>query len=178
MTDLTNDNRYDELIYLVDEIEITPKEQLKRVKKIFPEFKGKAIRDARLSDYVIEKYTYARSIGMGVQQSAYAAEVSQKFIETCLEGKDLSLERFILLVKKEIFAAAQLRQKQLRVLTDAASNGDTKAAITLIEKIWPKHYAKKLVTEDQTPPESKLSDDELDSKIRSVITKIQDEMSP
>ena len=178
MDDLSNDTRYDELIFLVDGKELTTKTLQKQVKELFPEFSGKSTNDSRLSDYVIEKYTYARSIGMDVQQAAYAAEVSQKFIGSCLEGKDLSLERFVMLVKKEIFAAAQLRQKQLTVLTDAAANGDTKSAITLIEKIWPKLYAKKLVTEDQTPPERKMSDDELDSKIRSLITQIQDEIAP
>ena len=177
MDDLSNDTRYDELIHLVDR-QLADKATIRETKKLFPKFTNTKVTDSYLTDYVLEKYTYARSIGMDVQQSSDEAEVSQQFIEECLEGKDLYLKRFITLVKKEIFAAAQLRQNQLTFIVDAAKGGDVKAATTLIEKIWPKHYAKKLVTEDITPPESKLSDDELDSKIRALITQIKEEVAP
>lgn len=170
-----DEERYDKLLFIVDEFGES-KQAIADIQKLFPKFDPKNnTNDSKLSDFVIEQYAYSRSLGMDVAQAAYAAELSNIFIESCLEGYKLSLEVFLKLVKAERFAAAKMRREQLTILTQAAKDGDTKAAVTLMEKVWPKIYAKKLVIEEEEDPTGKWTDEELDSRIRALIADIGNE---
>lgn len=170
-----NSSRYDKVVHITQEAGLSIEDQVIAISELFPSFDPThTVNDEYLSDYIIEQYAYGRSMGMDVEQSAYAAEISNTLITICLDGLGLSLDRFLALIKAEIFASATMRRTQLAVVTDAAKAGDSKSAALLMEKIWPEHYAKKIVIEEKDDPDSKRSDDELDSRIRSLLAEIQE----
>lgn len=172
---MDDNSRYDKVVHITQEADLSIEEQVVAIRELFPSFDpSHTINDAYLSDYIIEQYAYGRSMGMDVEQSAYAAEISYTLITLCLDGLGLSLDRFLALIKAELFASATMRRTQLTIVTNAAKGGDSKSAALLMEKIWPEHYAKKLVIEEKDDPDSKRSDDELDSRIRSLLAEIQE----
>jgi len=141
---MDEDRKYDLVINITSETDLSEEEQIREISSLFPSFDGLPGRNNELlSDYVIEQYAYARSIGMGMKEAAYAAEVSLTFIENCLNGEGLTLERFSALIRSEFVSKAQFRKEQLTTLSKASQEGDTKAAATLLEKIWPQHYVEK-----------------------------------
>ena len=135
--------KYDELIYLVKESNVPDPE--KYVVDLFPKFHPEDnSNDELLSDYVWEIYAYSRSLGLSIEDSAHAAQLSSVVLKKMLEGVGLSLEKFVLLAEGELFRAADMKRRHLSKIDDAADDKKgLQASIAFLEKIYPKSYSPK-----------------------------------
>ena len=162
---MDNASKYDILLRTVNESEMSVEERDRAIVELFPDFGvGEAYNNKYLTDYVIENYSYNRSLGMTAKQAAHAAEVSSILIEEGLIGKGVSLERFMTLVKAELFATAIMRRKHLAIIDKEATSGNLFAALKFLEKVHPDLYAEQPKTIVKTEvtirksPEQELKD--------------------
>lgn len=145
MSDPTNEEQraaYDKLIHLLTEAKLPHAEVKQQAKLLFPGFDGLPIYDEVIGSYEIERFADARGKGLSIEESAHAAEVSHFVMQRALKGEGLSLERFVELIKGELFAVSQLITKLLNVMETAESAAHVNAAAMLLEKVAPGRYGK------------------------------------
>jgi len=134
--------KYDLLIHTVKELNLSKPKQLAVVKELFPKFDSKITdNDKLLTDYIIEAYSYSRSLGLSIEDSANSVKITSTLMHKLLSGEELSLDRFVSLIESEIYASAEMKVKHLKKLdTTADKTVDTKASISFLEKIYPTIY--------------------------------------
>lgn len=136
--------KYDLMVHIVNESDLSTKDQLTGVAKLFPKFdqlQSHCHNDKYLTDYVIELYAYSRSLGMSVADSANSARISATLMKLMLDGVGLSIESFTKLAEAELYAASEMKRKHLSKLDQCADSDDgMKASIAFLEKIYPKQY--------------------------------------
>jgi hypothetical protein len=146
--------KYDLLIHTVKESNLSNSAKLQEVSKLFPKFNVKEKHnDGLLTDYILEAYAYARSLGLSIDDSANAINITGTLIKKLMEGEGLSLEKFVALVEAEMYAAAEMKLKHLKKLDTSSDSSDgIKASISFLEKIYPDIYGPRAtVTHDVDP---------------------------
>lgn len=146
--------KYDLLIHTVKESNLSNSAKLQEVSKLFPKFNGKdKHNDGLLTDYILEAYAYARSLGLSIDDSANAINITGTLIKKLMEGEGLSLGKFVALVESEMYAAAEMKLKHLKKLDTSSDSSDgIKASISFLEKIYPDIYGPRAtVTHDVDP---------------------------
>ena len=143
--ELTQEQRYDLLLHIVRESSLSKSEKLKGIKELFPSFdaKGATPYVAFITDYVLEEYAYARSLGLSVTHSAYSAHVSSTILHEALQGIKVSLDVFVKLAEAELYGQAEMKRKHLAKLDVSSEEGNYKSTIAFLEKIYPKEYGQK-----------------------------------
>ena len=170
MGNLSTIQKYDLLVHIIEESDLSNEEQLKGIINLFPKFiPGKSLNDKYVTDMIIEEYSYARSLGLSIQDSAHTASVSSSLMHKVLDGEGLSLNRFLALVKAELYAEALSKKKHLTNLSDVSDEKNYKASIAFLEKIYPKQYGAKLQIEDVTEDKPSASPMELARKIAFIL---------
>lgn len=137
---------YDTIIHLLEEAKLPRKDVVLETKKLFPDFNDVAIYDNVIDNYAIERYMDGRGKGLSIEESAHNAEISNLVLSKALFGGGVTLERFVELVKVELFARSKKINDLLNTIERAASNTDVNAAVLLLEKIAPDRYGKAVVT--------------------------------
>jgi hypothetical protein len=146
--------KYDLLIHTVKESNLSNSAKLQEVSKLFPKFNVKdKHNDGLLTDYILEAYAYARSLGLSIDDAANAINITGTLIKKLMEGEGLSLEKFVALVEAEMYAAAEMKLKHLKKLDTSSDSSDgIKASISFLEKIYPDIYGPRAtVTHDVDP---------------------------
>lgn len=146
--------KYDLLIHTVKESNLSNSAKLQEVSKLFPKFNVKdKHNDGLLTDYILEAYAYARSLGLSIDDSANAINITGTLIKKLMEGEGLSLGKFVALVESEMYAAAEMKLKHLKKLDTSSDSSDgIKASISFLEKIYPDIYGPRAtVTHDVDP---------------------------
>lgn len=155
MNDVTPEirDKYDRLLHLKSEANWHRDEVEAEARLLFPDFNGIDVYDSVLGAYEIECYQDARSKGLSVEESAHAAEVSNYVMTKALKGQGLSLDKFVELIKAELFARARMTTKLLGIIEKATSSTDVNAAAMLLEKISPDRYGKAVALTGRTNTE-------------------------
>jgi hypothetical protein len=133
---------YDRIVHLLEEAKLPRSEVVEQAKSMFPDFSDQNFYDKVIGPYEIEVYMDSRGKGLSVEESAHNAEISNFVLNQALQGQGLSLERFVALVKAELFAKSKLIINLLNVIEKAESNTEVNAATILLEKIAPERYGK------------------------------------
>lgn len=116
------------------------KEVCYRVADLFPLFTDNGVHDEFMSDYSLEQYGYYRSLGLSVADTAYSLELSATRLTSLLSGEGLSLEKFVNLVKVELFARAKFKARLLRDIEQSSGTQNWKTSLTLLEKLYPEEF--------------------------------------
>jgi len=110
---------------------------------LFPLFKDSGINDPILDGFNLEQYGYYRSIGLTVSDTAYAMNISNFKLTALLNGEGLSLEKFVDLIKQELFSRAECKAKLLKDIREATGTKAWRVSLTLLEKLYPEEYGPK-----------------------------------
>ncbi len=142
--------KYDTAVHIVEESQLSLSDKLKGIAALFPEFdetqtQSNLHNDKHIGKYTLEKFAYARSVGMTVDDAAHAADKTSTVFNEMLEGKHLSLKTFIELIKTELFVAAEMRRKHLSNLDMASASDNYKATLAFLEKVYPELYSPKAI---------------------------------
>lgn len=116
---------------------------------LFPSFTDDPTNDEALSDYSLEKYGYYRSLGLSVADSAYSLEMSAGRLIGFLNGVGLSLERFVELIKQELFSRAECKARLLKDIEQSTGTKNWRTSLTLLEKLYPETYSPKAPLEEK-----------------------------
>lgn len=163
-------DKYDLVVHILTEARLTDDERLAGVQKLFPLFTPESPHnDDLITDYIIEKFAYGRSVGMTVSNAAHSAEVSNTLMSQALAGVGLSTERFLSLVRAELYAMALCKRKHIANIGKASENGDYKASIAFLEKLYPADYGAKLVIDEPVKRQEANSTMELARKVAFVL---------
>lgn len=142
------------VIHLVEESQLPLAKVLHGVTELFPDFKPDLTtvtpqiptKFHELSDYQLEMYAYSRSVGLSIEEASHTASTSYTLLYRLLKGHDISLTNFVKLIKAELFAVAEMKRKHLSNLDDA-SDGNVKATIAFLEKVYPEKYSPKAIVD-------------------------------
>jgi len=134
--------KYDLLVHTVKESKLSKPKQLAVVKGLFPKFNATTSgNDELLTDYIIEAYSYSRSLGLSIEDAANSVKITSTLMHKLLSGEDLSLDKFVSLIEAEIYASAEMKVKHLKKMDLTSDKPDgMKASIAFLEKIYPKIY--------------------------------------
>jgi hypothetical protein len=170
MADLTLHQKYDILIHLIEESDETEESRLLRIQELFPKYNPEnPYNEEHVDEYVIFKYSEARSLGMSVSDSAHSAEVSEKLMLKASEGEGLTLPTFLQFAKAELYSAAmKLREHLVRI-----GSGDKgyKASLALLEKMYPDQYGAKVTVNDEASAAVASSNMEVARRLSFILTK-------
>lgn len=132
----------DKLIYMLEEAHFSRDEVVAEARKLFPAFNDVTFHDVVIGPYEIEVYKEARGKGLSIEEAAHVAEVSNYVVQRALIGEGVSLERFVELLKAELFSTPHMVSKLLGIIDKAESQTSVSAAALLLEKIAPNRYGK------------------------------------
>lgn len=110
---------------------------------LFPLFDDSGKTDGLLDGYNLEQYGYYRSIGLTVTDTAYAMNISNAKLIALLNGEGLTLEKFVELIKQELFSRAECKAKLLKDIREATGTKAWRVSLTLLEKLYPEEYGPK-----------------------------------
>ena len=123
------------------------------VSDLFPAFNNKGDNDKYLTDYQLEEFGYCRALGLSLKDTAYRLQMSFVKLQSLMSGEGLSLDKFVELVKRELFAKSELKQRLLRDIEQSSGTTNWKTSLALLEKLYPEEFgAKTSKVEDETPP--------------------------
>jgi len=177
MSQLNLQEKYDLLLHIVQESDLSEEDKLKGVKELFPRFDSSAKNDKLLTDYIIETYAHSRSLGLSTKDSAHNAGISTTLLNKSLYGENLSLERFMTLITSELYAQALMKKAQLSNI-ETKAKGDYRAAIAFLEKIYPEQYGAKVQIEDTSKNEPKYTAIEIARRIAFLLRKAVHDKKP
>lgn len=139
----TLNSQLDLLIHVVTEADLSDEERITSVRRMFPHFNPDPKThtfDKRLDDLALDLYAHRRSLGLSINQCAYALGMSSILLTALFEGKFISLNKFVKLAQAELFATSSFKQTHLRNIEEH-SNADWRASIALLEKVLPEDYS-------------------------------------
>jgi len=110
---------------------------------LFPLFKDSGENDLVLDSFNLEQYGYYRSIGLTVSDTAYAMNISNYKLTALLNGEGLTLDKFVDLIKQELFSRAECKAKLLKDIREATGTKAWRVSLTLLEKLYPEEYGPK-----------------------------------
>lgn len=132
----------DMLIYLAVEAPLQRGEVLDQIRDLFPHFNpDQPYHDETVDELFLEMYAYYRQLGLSFAEVAYKLECSEYKLTEMIYGKGLSLNSFLALAKRELYAVAELKSNMLKPLEEKAKSGDVKSAVMLLEKLLPEEFA-------------------------------------
>lgn len=113
------------------------------VKTLFPLFTDSGKADHLMDGFNLEQYGYYRSIGLTTTDTAYALQMSVNKLLSLLNGEGLSFERFVELIKQELFSRAACKAKLLKDIREATGTKEWRTSLTLLEKLYPEEFGPK-----------------------------------
>lgn len=116
---------------------------------LFPEFTDEPNLDELLNDYNLEQYGYFRALGLSVTDTAYSMRMSAKKLKSLLTGRGVTLERFVELIKQELFARAECKARLLRDIEQSTNTKNWRTSLTLLEKLYPEEFGPKATIEEK-----------------------------
>ncbi len=143
-----------------------------KVADLFPAFTNTPVNDNMLGDYELEQYGYYRSLGLSIADTAYSLHLSAANLTSLLSGEGLSLEKFVELIKQELFARAKLRARLLRDIEQSSGTKNWKTSLTLLEKLYPEEFGPRSGQTTQEPETTHVWDINIvDPKVPAVEEK-------
>ena len=138
-------DKLDYLIYIARESNLSDERKVVELQKMFPALcvEGEGAYDKYVTDSFLTQYSYNRSLGLTVSDTAYTVGRSATLLNKLLKGEGLSIVNFVRLVNAELTARAEGKQRILRTLEDNVTTlKSTTAAIALLEKAFPTEYGR------------------------------------
>lgn len=144
--DLTRQS-VDALLYYLFDVELS-QEDREFVKQTIlskkPVYTHRISNNELVTSDFCQRYAQLRALGMSQRDTAYMMGVSVARLESILRGEDLKEKKYEMLLLAEGTGDAALKDRCLRTIDKAIGDGNWKAAMTLLEKKFPKEYGRRL----------------------------------
>lgn len=150
---VTEYDKYDELVHIVCESPLVTGTERSAVTALFPRFdEDNTYYDEVVTAMFLEQYGYYRGIGMSREDAANKCGYSGILMNKLLSGEGLSLDTFIALVKVELFAVAEFKEKHLKNIDAQTIAGKWKASVAILEKLLPHQFGPNAGSDDDYAP--------------------------
>lgn len=137
---------HDDLLYYLHEAKLTPEQRAYITEQVVSNLDGLLnvdISSGEEFDKFIESYEDGKSIGLSNADIAALLGMSTRKLNGLLNGVGLTEEQHRRLLQAELFGSAKIKRLCLDTISGAVREGNWKAAVSLLEKLFPDEYGKR-----------------------------------
>lgn len=136
--------KFDKLVYIATEADLTLEEVHTEVTNLFPAFKPDQdyFNDKFLREIDIDRYVLQRSLGLSIVEVVTAIGYSATLFSKIFQGEQVSLERLVALAKGEIIARSRNKAYHLDIINKKKDG--VASSVTFLEKAYSKQYGDRL----------------------------------